>query len=205
MRYFKCVGYNTDERYFTLGKVYETSDDTRGMTTDDGHTFDFFTVNDLGAWYNFVEVNIAPVRNHTIKIVTDGRKTIAQLYDDMGTIVRRAYCVCHEDDAYNFETGADIAMKRLFDKNYKRSKRPRFFVRDRVEVVDPAQAELYDISFFAYENIDYFDDFLYGEEVNKGDFGTIVAKKGDMCLIDKATFVKGHYYILVNEKGLKKL
>lgn len=204
MRYFKCVGYNADERYFTLGKVYEAHDNGTGLTTDDGFVF-YTNVDFLRPWYNFVEVNIAPVRNHTIKIVTDGRKTIAQLYDDIGEVVRRAYCVCHEDDEYNFETGADIAMKRLFDKNYKRSKRSRFFVGDRVEVVKPCYAELYDISFFAHDNIDYFDDFLYGEDVNKGDFGTIVAKKGDMCLIDKATFVKGHHYILVNEKGLKKL
>lgn len=204
MRYFKCVGYNADERYFTLGKVYEARDNGTGLTTDNGFVF-YNNVDFLRPWYDFEEVNVASVHNHTIKIVTDGRKTIAKLYDDIGEVVRRAYCVCHEDDEYNFETGADIAMRRLFDKNYARTKRINCSVGDKVEVVDPTYAELYDISFFAYENIDDFDDFLYGEEVNKGDFGTIVAKKGDMCLIDKATFEKGKHYILVNETGLKNL
>lgn len=142
-----------------------------------------------------------------IEIQQFGRKTFAYLYNG-DWLVKRAYCVCHEEDEYDFVTGAEIAMKRLFDKNYARSKKidfsKCFFVGDKVEVVKPCYAELYDISFFA-QNIDYFDDFLYGEDVEQNAFGTIVAKKGDMCLIDKATFEKGHHYILVNEKGLKKL
>lgn len=205
MRYFKCVGYNADERYFTLGKVYETSDDTRGITTDGGYTFDFATVDSLGRWYNFVEVaskrNLVP----TIEIEVHGRKTIARLYDANGNFVRTRYCVCHEDDKYDFVTGAEIAMKRLFDKNYARTHKVSCAVGDKVEVFNPTYADPYNVSFFTEENIKYFSNFLYGKSVEKNAFGTVVAKRGDMCLIDKATFVKGHHYILVNEKGLKRL
>lgn len=205
MRYFKCVGYKTKEKFFTIGKVYEARDDTRGMTTDGGYTFDFFTVDDLSAWYDFVEVtskrNLVP----TIEIEVRGRKTIARLYDANGNFVRTRYCVCHEDDKYDFVTGAEIAMKRLFDKNYARSLKQRFAVGDKVEVFAPIYAEPYNVSFFTEENIKYFNKFLYGKTVEKNAFGTVVAKRGTTCLIDKATFEKGKHYIIVDERGLKKL
>lgn len=140
-----------------------------------------------------------------IEVCQRGRKTVAYLCD--GNRIKMAYCVCHKDDEYDFETGAEIAMKRLFNKNYARSKKvdfsDHFCVGDKVEVVDPSYAELYDISFFAHNN--YFEDFLYGEEVRERSFGTIVDKKDNMCLIDKATLNKGKHYILVDVKGLKKV
>lgn len=51
----KCIGYETAERYFTLGKVYET--DKNGLlTNDNGVTYDEspFKIGDwLSAWYKF--------------------------------------------------------------------------------------------------------------------------------------------------------
>lgn len=203
MRYWKCFSVDENYPYFTLGKIYTSDDRGYGLIADDGFRFNVQSVENLKRWYEFVEINVP-----RITITADGRKTIATLYKD-GKPIRTRYCVCHEDDKYDFIIGAEIAMKRLFDKNYARSKKidfsKCFFVGDKVEVVKPCYAELYDTSFFAHENIDYFEDFLYGEDVEKNAFGTIVAKRGDMCLIDKATFVKGHHYILVNEKGLKKV
>lgn len=202
MRYWKCVKVDDDFPYFTVGKVYKSNEEGRNMIADDGFVFKALSVERLKKWYEFIEIN------PRIIITADGRKTTATLYEGDKPI-RTRYCVCHADDKYDFIIGAEIAMKRLFDKNYARSKKidfsKCFFVGDKVEVTKPCYAELYDTSFFAHENIDYFDDFLYGEEVEKNAFGTIVAKKGDMCLIDKATFEKGHHYVLVNEKGLKKL
>lgn len=198
MRYWKCVKVDDDFPYFTVGKIYTSDAKGCGMIDDNDYQF-VLSVDELKKWYQFVEVN-APC----VTIATDGRKTIATLYKD-GKPVRTRYCVCHEDDKYDFIIGAEIAMKRLFDKNYARSFKRMFSVGDKVEVFAPIYTDPYNVSFFTEENIKYFNKFLYGKTVEKNAFGTIVAKKGTTCLIDKATFEKGQHYIIVDERGLKKL
>ena len=51
-----------------------------------------------------------------IKIHTDGRNTIAQLYDDNAfrTFLGEAVARCHPDDEFDLATGAKVAIDRLF-------------------------------------------------------------------------------------------
>lgn len=51
-----------------------------------------------------------------IKIHTDGRDTIAQLYDDNAfcKLLGEAVARCHPDDEFSLETGAKLAIDRLF-------------------------------------------------------------------------------------------
>ena len=51
-----------------------------------------------------------------IKIHTDGRNTIAQLYDDNAfrKFLGEAVARCHPDDEFDLATGAKVAIDRLF-------------------------------------------------------------------------------------------
>lgn len=58
-----------------------------------------------------------------IKIYTDGRDTIAQLYDGnaFGKFLGEAVARCHPDDEFDLATGAKLAIDRLFAREKTRA------------------------------------------------------------------------------------
>lgn len=51
---YVCVGYKRDERYFTIGNVYEGYPEGGShMIADDGFEYNNLSVDELGVWYDF--------------------------------------------------------------------------------------------------------------------------------------------------------
>lgn len=117
----RCVGYTQNrEKYFTRGKVYDVVDDH--ITNDNGFTYwRMGTAKDvidwLKKWYKFERVDDSAKK---IVITTDGKTTLARLYED-SKVVHKAEAKCSPDDAFNFEVGAKLAMERLLAPEIKDS------------------------------------------------------------------------------------
>lgn len=77
-----------------------------------------------------------------IVITTDGRTTLARLYDGK-TVISRAEARCHPQDAFDFSIGAKLAFGRLMGADcYKKhfpepvaEDKPKFKVGDKVKVI----------------------------------------------------------------------
>lgn len=100
----RCVGYKRDERYFTVGKVYDVVDGE--ITNDNGHTYRSCddVIEFLSKWYRFKMVDgdsfISRVIFNdpaTIILWADGTKTIAKT---------------HGDDAFDPEKGFAVACAK---------------------------------------------------------------------------------------------
>ena len=107
----KCTGYKKEERYFTIGKVYEVIDNT--ITNDHGYTYGkLFFYNDiiewLSDWYTFEKI----ANNQKIVITTDGTETLARLYEGK-KVIKSATAKCSPDDTFDFKNGVEIAFNRL--------------------------------------------------------------------------------------------
>lgn len=59
-----------------------------------------------------------------IVITSNGVETLARLYDG-NKVIKTATAKCSPDDKFDFETGATIALERLFDKHEKEE--PKYF------------------------------------------------------------------------------
>ena len=104
----RCTGYKTAERYFTVGKVYDVVDGR--ITNDNGFTYGESSMPWLSEqYYDFV---LAEDYNHKIVITTDGKTTLARLYDGK-TVIKSAGAKCSPDDTFDFAVGAKLAMERL--------------------------------------------------------------------------------------------
>lgn len=60
----------------------------------------------------FIEDMLEPVCDAKIVITTDGKETLARLYED-GNVVKKATAQCSPDDKFDFAVGAKIAFERL--------------------------------------------------------------------------------------------
>lgn len=60
-----------------------------------------------------------PTKHPKIVITTDGKETLARMYDESGKVVRSATASCHPDDSFVFEIGARIAFDRLVGEEGK--------------------------------------------------------------------------------------
>lgn len=71
-------------------------------------------------WFDdyMLEPATRPVKPQEIHITTDGLTTHAVLKEG-GKVVKRAKATCNEKDTYDFGIGAELAMERLFAKDYR--------------------------------------------------------------------------------------
>ena len=93
------------------------------------HIFEFVRQDD----YNLVS------RKRELHVTSDGTTTHAVLKEG-GKVVKRAKAVCSPEDEYSFETGARLAIDRVFGKEEKKERQPLFKKGDEVKVVDPEYA-----------------------------------------------------------------
>ena len=73
----------------------------------------------------FYESELAPVNNHKIVITTDGKETLARLYDGY-ELISTATAKCSPEDTFDFETGARIAFDRLVE-NKPTEEKPKYY------------------------------------------------------------------------------
>ncbi len=74
--------------------------------------------SDLGFWWGFTNDMLVPVIGKKIVITTDGKTTLARLYEDE-KVVKTAKAKCAPEDEFDFEIGAKTAFDRLFKANTK--------------------------------------------------------------------------------------
>lgn len=123
------------------------------------HIFEFVRQDN----YNLVS------RKRELHITTDGTTTHAVLKGG-GKVVKRAKAVCSPDDEYSFETGARLAVDRVFGKDEKNAEekgaayepKPKFNIGNMVKVVESGR------TYCLYEDImqqygaDYLMRWAYG-------------------------------------------
>lgn len=79
-----------------------------------------------GCEFLWSQVHSLTHHNKKIVITTDGKTTLARLYED-GKVVKNATAKCHADDEFNFNTGAEIAFNRLIGKSIVEEATPKYY------------------------------------------------------------------------------
>lgn len=93
--------------------LVEYLDDMRGHGHNgNGRSKGTYTGNNM--WY-FREKDLTPISGKEIHITQDGNTVHAVLKDE-NKIVKRSKAVCSPKDEFDFETGARLAIDRLFEK-----------------------------------------------------------------------------------------
>lgn len=84
--------------------------------TRQGYFVHFDGGNELWCWTSKTEAApvAAPVGSPKIVITDDGKTTLARLYEG-NKVVRSAEAKCSPSDTFSFQTGAELAFKRLFE------------------------------------------------------------------------------------------
>lgn len=75
--------------------------------------------SDLGFWWGFSDDMLEPPVGKKIVITTDGKTTLARLYEDK-KIVKTAKAKCAPEDEFDFIAGAELAFKRLTQNKLKK-------------------------------------------------------------------------------------
>lgn len=70
-----------------------------------------YRLEGCGVW-NFTDETIVPVCNKKIVITTDGKTTLARLYEG-GKVTKASKAQCSPDDEFDFITGAKLAFERI--------------------------------------------------------------------------------------------
>lgn len=73
----------------------------------------------FGFWWGFSDDMLEPVDNKKIVITTDGKTTLARLYEGK-KVVKTAKAKCSPDDEFDFIAGAELAFERLTQNKLKK-------------------------------------------------------------------------------------
>lgn len=71
-----------------------------------------------GNCWNWTDEMFEPVTAQKIVITSDGKETLARLYDG-GKVVKTATAKCSPDDTFDFDVGAKLAFERLMNEGKK--------------------------------------------------------------------------------------
>lgn len=129
---YKCIRYKTDERYFTIGKVY-TYDG--GIVNDNGYKYEWESepalMNYLSCWYEFEIVDDEDDSPpDVVKVIFNYPATIVFFSDGTKEVVQ-----CRDGDWFDEEKGIAMALlKKAYGKAYYskciRPFLPNTFLRD---------------------------------------------------------------------------
>lgn len=108
------------------------------------------------SWIDASRFEVVKSQYPVIVITTDGKETKARLIEGK-TVLREAIAKCHDNDPFDFETGAKLAFRRLYRKA-------------EPEPSKPEVGKAYIIK----------SDYLNG-------FGALILKKGDIVTAKKIT------------------
>lgn len=99
-------------------------------------------LEDVYGW-SFSEEMLEPVTNSKIVITTDGKETLARLYEG-NKVVKSAKAICSDDDEFDFSKGAEIAFDRLAGRRKPDNlEEPKFKVGDLVVKIDDYKEQGY--------------------------------------------------------------
>ena len=144
-----------------------------------------------------------------LHIAGDG-KTVHAVLKENGKVVKRAKASCDPRDEYNFETGARLAIVRVFGKETeKKEPKYKFNIGDHVVVKDKNEAFPYFKDFLKRYDKDTQLLFAYGHCPKKGGHYTVITRglhpetKVPLYLIQPSsnTLALGELY-LIGERGL---
>lgn len=165
------VKLNPDVKVFDYGRGGVSYDETGKIigTKESGVHFGDYEV-EFPSHYDWSglehELVLANKPVQSIHIYSDG-KTITSVLKEGKKVVKESKATCHEDDEFNFETGAKLAFERLFgdSKEYKEVKREAN-IGEYIKIVAPD--EFYHTG---YEKGDILkvtkkdlDGYVYGED-----------------------------------------
>lgn len=170
------------------------------------HIFEFVRQDN----YNLVS------RKQELHVTSDGTTTHAVLKEG-GKVVKRAKAVCSPDDEYSFETGARLAIDRVFGKDEKNAEekgaayepKSKFNIGNIVKVVDSGKTyTLYDDIMQQY-GADYLMRWAYGVPAPKdGQYEVVQRNKHPdlkiMLYVIERKDGYSHPLYIIGEEGLAK-
>ena len=153
-------------------------------------------------------------RKQELHVTSDGTTTHAVLKEG-GKVVKRAQAVCSPDDEYSFETGARLAVDRVFGKETeKKEPKFKFEIGDAVKVSNIYHNTYVRLcSFIKQFGKAYLARYAYSRYPDKG-FLYLVRQRAEWTRYDGEKFnlyvielaetsLAGAYYV-VAEEGLVK-
>ena len=110
--------------------------------TKQGYFVHFDDGNELWCWTSKTEAApvAAPVGSPKIVITTEGKTTLARLYEG-NKVVKSAEAKCSPADTFSFQTGAELAFKRLFENPVTKKPeppkvdKPKYSKGDKVKIL----------------------------------------------------------------------
>lgn len=75
--------------------------------------------SNIGFWWGFSDDMLVPVIDKKIVITTDGKTTLARMYEGK-KVVKTAKAKCSPDDEFDFLAGAELAFERLTQNKLKK-------------------------------------------------------------------------------------
>lgn len=153
-------------------------------------------------------------RKQELHVTSDGTTTHAVLKEG-GKVVKRAKAVCSPDDEYSFETGARLAVDRVFGKDEKSAEEkgaahePKFNIGNMVKVVDSGKTyTLYDDIMQQY-GADYLMRWAYGVTAPQdGQYEVVQRNKHPdlkiMLYVIERKDGYSHPLYIIGEEGLAK-
>lgn len=157
---------------------------------------------------------ITPKRE--LHVTADGTTTHAVLKED-GKVVKRAKAVCSPDDEYSFETGARLAIDRVFGKDEKNAEekgaahepKPKFNIGNMVKVVDSGKTYSLFEDLMQQYGADYLMRWAYGVPAPKdGQYEVVQRNKHPdlkiMLYVIERKDGYSHPLYIIGEEGLAK-
>lgn len=204
----------TNRKYMAAGRVTTIWDDPKTFNVE---VTDWIGNRPAGVFGNsFSRLNVdcfdLVEPEEELHVTRKGKTTHAVLKKD-GKIVKRAQADCDPRDEFDFETGARLAIDRVFGKETEK-KEPtyKFTIGDPVVVTDKNEAFPYFKDFVKQYDEDTQLLFAYGHCPKKGDNYTVIKRglhpetKAPLYLIQPSsnTLAFGELY-LIGECGLALL
>lgn len=117
-----------------------------------------------GGWLWFEEMIDGLADEHKIVITTDGKTTKASLYNGK-KLEKTATAKCSPEDEFDFRTGAELAVERLFGKKRK----PTYFTGKAV-FIQPNRTDRTQGKIYEFVDGRYVDDVDCERPIGRGGY-----------------------------------
>lgn len=142
-----------------LGKVMTIRDITAGCYSMEEDYNEY-----LGGWFWYEDMIDGLADEHKIVITTDGKITKARLYNGK-KIEKTATAKCSPEDEFDFRTGAELAVERLFGKKRK----PTYFTGKAV-FIQPNRTDRTQGKIYEFVDGRYVDDVDCERPIGRGGY-----------------------------------
>ena len=120
-----------------------------------------YSVTGERIYYIFHEIELVPVNEEKIVITTDGKTTVATLYDG-DKVVKEAKADCSPDDKFDFTQGAKLAFERL-THTFKFEVGKQYQHGDLIIEITSAERKVYD-NRYKFKVVKGSESFCYFDE-----------------------------------------